>query len=589
MSTMQSPLNELGSCLSEDDVLAFQNGETTELERQRIHQHIDRCDVCRRLLVMVARMAGGASAIEPDLDSFERVAALVGSGLRLTALAGGKLLAQRFEVLRFVERGGMGEVYEAFDRVVGSRVALKTLLSTTRDDAPGVSRLGEEVKLARRVAHANVCRIHDLHEHREAAGPPLRFLAMEFVDGVTLKERLLERELAIVEACAIARQLLLGLAAIHSAGVLHLDFKSQNVMLRQDASPEQPVVMDFSLSRAFETELRLRTSERTVAGSIGYMSPEQLECQSTLGPASDVYAFGVVFYEMLTRRMPFDGNSPAAIMFKQLKLRPQPPSHLRPEVGPALDGFVLTCLGRHPRSRYADVQSALQALDRCTHAALPRRTSTVVQWSKMAATAALAAGAAGAMVHFWSLPRALNGVAETAEPPLRSASVSLEVRDRVAIDDPRAESRPAVEAVPPHDDATVWPAASPALLPPSAVGSERRDAHAGGNTAPAKRMGLEKAPERSPPGTAAKSRASAATTEAISSKAMKPKAMAAEVMTPVAAPTAPRKAGHATNGTDAGDSASRRPRQPPPVESSRPRAVERDEDWTPVRAPDFLL
>jgi serine/threonine protein kinase len=198
------------------------------------------------LLIATAALDGGASAVGVELDSMERLATVMGSGLRMTTFAEGKRLAHRFDVTRFVDRGGMGEVYEAFDRVVGARVALKALLCTAAEDESPASRLGEEVNLARRIAHPNVCRIYDLHEHREVERQPLRFLAMEFIDGVTLKEHLLKGLMAIEEACSIARQLLMGLAAVHSAGVLHLDFKSQNVMLRRGASPAQPVVMDFS-------------------------------------------------------------------------------------------------------------------------------------------------------------------------------------------------------------------------------------------------------------------------------------------------------------------------------------------------------
>jgi serine/threonine-protein kinase len=271
---------------------------------------------------------------------------------------------------------------------------------------------------------------------------------MEFVDGVTLKARLLAGELAIEEACTIARQMLLGLDAVHAAGVLHLDFKSQNVMLRHGKTPAQAVVMDFSLSRAFENELRLRTSERHAAGSIGYMSPEQLECQSTLGPAADVYAFGVVFYEMLTGHMPFQGDSPAAIMLKQLKSRAAPPSRLRPALSPALDEFVLTCLGRQARSRFQSAASALQALDGCLPARGKERRRSA-SWLRTLGVAVLAAAAAGALVHRASRSTAAEAALASAAAPLKPpppadsappAAGPAREPDRASLQRPQADS-----------------------------------------------------------------------------------------------------------------------------------------------------
>ncbi|MEO8178239.1 MAG: serine/threonine-protein kinase [Deltaproteobacteria bacterium] len=360
------------TCLSEDVVLAFQRGETTRAERHHIHAHVDTCERCRGLVLLAARL--GETGVVDTQDSSQRLAAFIDDGFPWMRFGAGKRLAQRFEILRFVRRGGMGEVYEAFDSVVGSRVALKTLLSTAGDSERALDGLCQEVNLARRVAHAHVCRIYDLHEHREGSRA-MRFLAMEFIEGETLKDRVTAAPLALSEACAIGCQLLQGLGAIHAAGVLHLDFKSQNVMLRSGIEPARAVVMDFSLSRAFEKELLLKTSERHLAGSIGYMSPEQLECQATLGPSSDVYAFGVVLFEMLTGHLPFEGESPASIMLKQLKSHPPPPSSLRPAISAALDSFVLTCLSRQPRGRFQSVDAALNELRHCLGRASARPRS----------------------------------------------------------------------------------------------------------------------------------------------------------------------------------------------------------------------
>ena len=251
---------------------------------------------------------------------------------------------------------------------------------------------------------------------------------------------------------------------MHAAGVLHLDFQSQNVMLRQGKKPPQAVVMDFSLSRAFENELRLRTSERHAAGSIGYMSPEQLECQATLGPAADVYAFGVVFYEMLTGHMPFQADSPAAIMLKQLKSRAAPPSRSRPAISPALDEFVLTCLSRQARARFQSAASALEALDRCLPTLAKQRRNSV-PWLRTVGVAVLAAAAAGALVHQASRRSA-------AETPLASHQAPLQADPLRA--DPAAPLPVPATPSPSERDAPPPPAADSVAAPPPHAAAPRK-------------------------------------------------------------------------------------------------------------------
>lgn len=345
-----SPITD---CLGEDDVQAFAQGAVSPEQHIAVEAHLDTCAICLMLVSLVAREFGG-----PAFESAHPVWP--------TTFARGSVLAERFDIVRFVARGGMGEVYEAFDRNLRERVALKTLLCTVPDTAPAVRQLCEEVRLSRRVAHRNVCRIHELHVNRDPRGerPPVYFLAMQFVEGETLKERLRTGAIPFDDVCVIARQLLAGLGAAHASDVLHLDFKSQNVMLRKTSTSLEPIIMDFGLSRAFDTEARMRTSERHVAGSAGYMSPEQIECKPAC-EASDLYAFGAVLFEMLTGRMAYDGESAASVMMKQLASRAPAPSSVSPGLPPVLDAFVLRCLSRHPSARYADAESARLAFEQC--------------------------------------------------------------------------------------------------------------------------------------------------------------------------------------------------------------------------------
>jgi serine/threonine protein kinase len=337
----------------DDEILEYVGGQRSEEELGRMDAHLDACGTCRGLVHHVLQgMAQSWHGDEPERSE---------SG---TTFVAGSVVNSRYLIRKFVGRGGMGEVYEAFDRLMDRRIALKTMLHTVADRPRASRRFKEEVRNAQRVGHPNVCRINDLQEHHEGVfGPALPFFTMEFIDGERLGNVLQESSVPLDDARMIALQLLGGLSAAHQRGVLHLDFKSDNVMLRRNTEKPEAVIMDFGLSRILGNESRLRTTDRRqFAGTLPYMSIEQLECREDLGPATDVYAFGVVLYEMLTRALPFTGESLGAVLLKQLNERPKPPSHHVQDLAPALDRFVLKCLSLNPRARYANAGEALQAL-----------------------------------------------------------------------------------------------------------------------------------------------------------------------------------------------------------------------------------
>jgi serine/threonine protein kinase len=342
-------------CLSNDEMLAFAQGRFSETELSRLHAHVDHCDICQRLLSEAVH-AVTTEPTEPgdDLDWN-------------TLFLPNTMIAQRYRIQRFIARGGMGEVYEAFDCVLQERVALKTVASTACDSPRAVRRLKAEVQMARRVSHPNVCRIYDLGAHTlERTGAVVHFLTMEFVEGEPLGQRLRgSGPLPLDSALSVARQLLQGLSTAHRAGVLHRDFKSDNVILRMAASAAlTPVILDFGLARLLDADAgRLTTGQNLgLVGTLGYMAPEQIEGKP-LTTSTDLYAFGVVWFEMLTGRLPFEAETAAAIALHRLHKQPDRPSSLNPEISGAVDQIVLRCLSRFGADRYQAADEILVALD----------------------------------------------------------------------------------------------------------------------------------------------------------------------------------------------------------------------------------
>jgi len=217
-------------------------------------------------------------------------------------LAEGTVLAGRFELRRFIARGGMGVVYEAEDRMLRARVAVKALLGAVPD---AEERIRREVLLARAVAHPNVCRVYELFAHQCELGQVL-FLVMELLAGETLTAAIARRgRFPPDEAEPLLRQMASALGAAHAHGVLHRDFKSSNVLLvPQPDGRTRVVVTDFGVARAVREGQRALTCSGAYVGTPAYMPPEQA-AGSPLGPAADVYALGVVAYEMLTGELPF--------------------------------------------------------------------------------------------------------------------------------------------------------------------------------------------------------------------------------------------------------------------------------------------
>lgn len=256
----------------------------------------------------------------------------------------GNILANRYEVLGVLGSGGMGSVYKAKDLELDRLVALKVIKPELARNTAIVDRFKQELRLSHKVTHRNVVRLYDLSED---AG--MRFVTMELVEGRDLRAILEERgKLPANEAVDIFHQICLALEAAHSVGILHRDLKPQNVM-REDATG-RVVVMDFGLARMIDSTDGM-TQTGALVGTLDYMSPEQA-LGKDLDQRSDIFALGLIGYEMLTGSMPFRAESMVASLLKRTQQRAVPLSEVDKNIPGTLSNIIAKCLEKDPAHRY---------------------------------------------------------------------------------------------------------------------------------------------------------------------------------------------------------------------------------------------
>ncbi len=276
----------------------------------------------------------------------------------LSGVGPGTLLGSRFEILSTLGAGGMGVVFKARDRDLDDLVALKMLKREVAGDAALVERLKSELKLARKITHPNILRTFDFGE---IDGNP--FISMEYVRGLTLRA-MLERSgrLPYSAGLRLARQLTSGLAAAHALSIIHRDIKPENIILDSQGNAK---LMDFGLARPVTRLSPGQTQAGFIVGTPHYLAPEQLEGKEP-DQRADVYACGVVLFEVFTGRLPFGGNSVLEIISNHLREAPAAPHEFWPEIPPALEHLLLRCLEKSPEARYADAAALVAELDKLT-------------------------------------------------------------------------------------------------------------------------------------------------------------------------------------------------------------------------------
>jgi serine/threonine protein kinase/tetratricopeptide (TPR) repeat protein len=262
-----------------------------------------------------------------------------------TELAPGSLYAGRYQVIEELGSGGMGRVYKVFDTEVREKLALKVLNPEIALEVQMIERFRNELKLARTISHRNICRMYDLGREGDTY-----YIIMEYVSGEDLKSFIRRvGALPVGKAVSVARQICDGLAEAHRVGVVHRDLKPQNIMIDRDGNAR---IMDFGIARSVKG--KGITGAQAIVGTPEYMSPEQVEGKEA-DRRSDIYALGVVLFEMVTGRLPFEGETPLAVAV-QHKTEPAPdPAAINPQVPEDLKRVVLTCLEKSRDARFQSV------------------------------------------------------------------------------------------------------------------------------------------------------------------------------------------------------------------------------------------
>lgn len=355
-----------------------------------------------------------ASATSDPTVRLEQPAAPVGSAP--PALAG------RYEILGEIGAGGMGKVYRARDRETNEVVALKVLRPDVAA-APGMAeRFKNELRLARRITHKNVCRIYEFHRADDIA-----YITMEYVEGESLRARLRHAApLAVASAVELIVQICAGLREAHAQGVIHRDLKPENIMI---ASPKVVKIMDFGIARSMENQA---TTTQSFLGTPAYMAPEQAHGKP-VDQRADVYALGLIFYECVTGRRTFSGDTPLEVALKQVNERPVAPRRIVAKIPAHIEAIILRCLEKDPGRRFASVDQVEAALTgnvatpvTVDPRPLPARRGRTAAW--------LGAVLILALLVVWQKMKAPVATVQPASPP--------------TIENPRRGTLPAVSASP---------------------------------------------------------------------------------------------------------------------------------------------
>ncbi|MEE9390513.1 MAG: serine/threonine-protein kinase, partial [Candidatus Aminicenantaceae bacterium] len=272
-------------------------------------------------------------------------------------LTTGSTFGDRYQIIEELGKGGMGRVYRVLDKKLKEEIALKLIKPEIASDKKTVERFSNELKIARKIGHKNVARMFDLNEEQG-----IHYITMEYVRGEDLKKLIRKiGQLSAGQAIPIAKQICEGLGEAHRLGVVHRDLKPQNVMVDEDGNAR---IMDFGIARSLES--KGITGAGVMIGTPEYMSPEQVEGKEA-GQSSDIYSLGVILYEMVTGRVPFEGDTPFTIGVKHKSEMPKDPKEFNAQIPGDLSTVIMRCLEKDKEKRYqsaGEVRSELENIQK---------------------------------------------------------------------------------------------------------------------------------------------------------------------------------------------------------------------------------
>ena len=348
-------------------------------------------------------------------------------------LAIGSTFAGRYQIIEELGKGGMGKVYKVLDKQVEEKVALKLIKPEIAAEEKTIQRFRNELKLARKISHKNVCRMFDFNKEADAY-----YITMEYVPGEDLKSSLRRMgPLSVGKAVIIAKQVCEGLAEAHELGVVHRDLKPQNIMIDREGNV---CIMDFGIARSLKA--KEITDSGIVIGTPEYMSPEQVEGKKA-DQRSDIYSMGTILYEMVTGRIPFEGDTPLSIAVKHKSEAPPDPKEINDQISEDLSCVILKCMEKDKEMRYQKAEDLLSDLRKIekglptTEKVLPERKpltskeiTVTFRLKKLIIPASVVVGVAIIVIVIWRLiPRA--EVTQTSLPPPAPAEqrVSQEIKE----------------------------------------------------------------------------------------------------------------------------------------------------------------